>query len=38
MPGEVGRAYVKPGTLLRPGPRGRVLRLLIGGLQVSAAI
>jgi hypothetical protein len=36
MTAEVGRAYVKPGTLLKPGPRGRVGRLLIGGLQVSA--
>ena len=38
MAAEVGRAYVKPGTLLRPGPSGRVGRLLIGGLQVSATI
>ncbi len=38
MTAEVGRAYVKPGTLVRPGPRGRVGRLLIGGLYVSATI
>ncbi|MEE9173783.1 MAG: hypothetical protein V3U30_02265 [Thermoplasmata archaeon] len=36
MTAEVGRAYVKPGTLVRPGPWGRVGRLVIGGLQVSA--
>ncbi len=38
MTAEAGSAYVKPGTLVRPGPRGRVLRLLVGGPQVSATI
>lgn len=38
MTGEVGGAYLKPGTLVRPGPRGRILRLLVGGLQVTALV
>ncbi|OLS27630.1 MAG: hypothetical protein HeimC2_10770 [Candidatus Heimdallarchaeota archaeon LC_2] len=35
---EVSSAFVRPGTLVRPGPRGRVLRFLVGSLQVSATI
>ena len=38
MTTEIGRAYVEPGKLVRPGPRGRTLRLLVGSLQVSATI
>ncbi len=39
MPEKVSsKAYEKPGTLLKPGPTGRVLRLLVGGLQVAATI
>lgn len=38
MTEEAGTAYLKPGTLARPGPRGRVLRLLVGGVQVTTIV
>lgn len=38
MTEEVADAYLKPGTLVRPGPRGRLLRFLVGGLQVTAIV
>ena len=36
--GEVDGDYLKPGTLVGPGPRGRILRLLVGGLQVTTIV
>ncbi len=38
MTEKVGRAYVEPETFVRPGPRGRALRLFLGGLQLTATI
>ncbi len=32
------QAYMKSGTFVRPGPRGRALRLFLGGLQLTATI
>ena len=38
MDEEVFGGYLRPGTLVRPGPRGRALRLFLGGPQLTATI
>ena len=38
MTEKFGRAYAEPETFVRPGPRGRALRLFLGGVQFTATI